>query len=253
MPDSYFRRPCPACGGRVRRREGDPFAECTACGRRFTLKDPPPQNGSAEGTPKGAPQKRSFLKALLSKIKAAARAIRSKCSALYASLYRKIRKKNDRIPLPRPEGIPRLQGPSEGQMDEGQRALYNARKQQLATGGNAHVVQSEPTKSERLESFVLRHRVFSIVTAALAVLLLLTLLTVGIAFCVKEASINKDPFRIYYGTEEVRPDTYSYQTEGIYKDAQGSEVQENDNSRLYRIAKSLVVHVRNADADVAMY
>ena len=58
---------------------------------------------------------------------------------------------------------------------------------------------------------------------------------------------------IYYGTEEVRPDTYSYQTEGIYKDAQGSEVQENDNSRLYRIAKSLVVHVRNADADMAMY
>ena len=58
---------------------------------------------------------------------------------------------------------------------------------------------------------------------------------------------------IYYGTEEVRPDTYSYQTEGIYKDAQGSELQETDNSRLYRIAKSLVVHVRNADADVVMY
>ena len=58
---------------------------------------------------------------------------------------------------------------------------------------------------------------------------------------------------IYYGTEEVRPDTYSYQTEGIYKDAQGSEENETDNSRLYRIAKSLVVHVRNADADVAMY
>ena len=58
---------------------------------------------------------------------------------------------------------------------------------------------------------------------------------------------------IYYGTEEVRPDTYSYQTEGIYKDAQGSEEKESDNSRLYRIAKSLVVHVRNADADVAMY
>ena len=58
---------------------------------------------------------------------------------------------------------------------------------------------------------------------------------------------------IYYGTEEVRPDTYSYQTEGIYKDAQGSEENETDNSKLYRIAKSLVVHVRNADADAAMY
>lgn len=56
---------------------------------------------------------------------------------------------------------------------------------------------------------------------------------------------------IYYGTEEVSVDTYSYQTEGIYKDAQGSEETETDSSRLYRIAKSLVVHVRNADADVA--
>jgi len=57
---------------------------------------------------------------------------------------------------------------------------------------------------------------------------------------------------IYYGTEEVSVDTYSYQTEGIYKDAQGSEeTPETDSSRLYRIAKSLVVHVRNADADVA--
>ncbi len=54
---------------------------------------------------------------------------------------------------------------------------------------------------------------------------------------------------IYYGTEEVTPSTYSYQTEGIYKDAQGSEEQVTDNSKLYRIAKSLVVHVRNADAD----
>ena len=55
---------------------------------------------------------------------------------------------------------------------------------------------------------------------------------------------------IYYGTEEVTPGTYSYQTEGIYKDAQGSEENDTDNSRLYRIAKSLVVHVRNADADM---
>ena len=59
---------------------------------------------------------------------------------------------------------------------------------------------------------------------------------------------------IYYGTEEVRPDTYSYQTDGIYKDAQGSEeTQMTDNSRLYRIAKSLVVHVRNADEDMLAY
>ncbi len=56
---------------------------------------------------------------------------------------------------------------------------------------------------------------------------------------------------IYYGTEEVTPDTYSYQTDGIYKDAQGSdETKTTDNSKLYRIAKSLVVHVRNADEDM---
>lgn len=56
---------------------------------------------------------------------------------------------------------------------------------------------------------------------------------------------------IYYGTEEVTPTTYSYQTEGIYKDAQGSEeTQQADSSKLYRIAKSLVVHVRNADEDM---
>ncbi|MBP3611332.1 MAG: hypothetical protein J6J42_13470 [Lachnospiraceae bacterium] len=59
---------------------------------------------------------------------------------------------------------------------------------------------------------------------------------------------------IYYGTEEVRPDTYAYQTEGAYKDTpEGEGAQDTDNSRLYRIAKALVVHVRNADMDVAMY
>ncbi len=56
---------------------------------------------------------------------------------------------------------------------------------------------------------------------------------------------------IFYGTEEVTPAAYSYQTEGIYKDAQGSdEIQMADNKWLYRIAKSLVVHVRNADEDM---
>ena len=60
---------------------------------------------------------------------------------------------------------------------------------------------------------------------------------------------------IYYGTEEVRPDTYAYQTEGIYKGAPEGDGQDADNRMLYRIAKSLVLHVRNADADMdaAMY
>lgn len=54
---------------------------------------------------------------------------------------------------------------------------------------------------------------------------------------------------IYYGTEEVAQGTYSYQTDGMYKDAQGSEETGSENNQLYRIARSLVVHVRNADED----
>ncbi|MGN0504996.1 MAG: DUF6240 domain-containing protein [Lachnospiraceae bacterium] len=54
---------------------------------------------------------------------------------------------------------------------------------------------------------------------------------------------------LFYGTEEVPVDTYAYRTDGIYKDAQGSEdTQEaSDSTTLYRIAKALVIHVRNAD------
>lgn len=54
---------------------------------------------------------------------------------------------------------------------------------------------------------------------------------------------------LFYGTEEVPVDTYAYRTDGIYKDTQGSEeIQEApDSTRLYRIAKALVIHVRNAD------
>lgn len=57
---------------------------------------------------------------------------------------------------------------------------------------------------------------------------------------------------IFYGTEEAAPESYSYQTDGIYKDTQGSEEtkdNDSDSKKLYRIAKSLVTHVRNADAD----
>lgn len=55
---------------------------------------------------------------------------------------------------------------------------------------------------------------------------------------------------IFYGTEEVTNDSYTYRTDGIYKESQGSEDTEGaDNRTMYRIAKSLVAHVRNADAD----
>ena len=54
---------------------------------------------------------------------------------------------------------------------------------------------------------------------------------------------------IYYGTEEVVQNTYAYQTDGMYKEVQEGEDTSSENNKLYRIARSLVVHVRNADAD----
>ena len=54
---------------------------------------------------------------------------------------------------------------------------------------------------------------------------------------------------IYYGTEEVVHSTYNYQTDGMYKDVPEGEDTGSDNNKLYRIARSLVVHVRNADSD----
>ncbi len=53
---------------------------------------------------------------------------------------------------------------------------------------------------------------------------------------------------IYYGAEEVAADKYNYQTEGIYKNSQGSETNQGSSSALYRIAKTFVLHVKQTDS-----
>ncbi len=52
---------------------------------------------------------------------------------------------------------------------------------------------------------------------------------------------------IYYGAEEVAAEKYSYQTEGIYKDSQGSATTTSSSATLYRVAKTFVLHVSQAD------
>lgn len=206
MPDLYFDRPCPFCKGRVRRREGEPFAECTACHKRFALKstqkdptEPPPDSVRL---PKRINGNEPFSLRLIDALKRLFRAIGRGFSALYRVLYGAVRKKNKRIPLPKPED-PTTPPSPEPPMDEGQRALYHARKKQLEARADQPIPQPAPTGTERVESFVSRHRVFTLVLSSLILLLLLVLLLTGITFCVRESRINKSDFRFYYGSDEV--------------------------------------------------
>lgn len=208
MPDIHYDRPCPICGGQVILREGAVHAECTECGRKFqpTKAPPRPKDGNgADGAGNGPHGKRgrpSVLRRLGSALRAGGRRLGAFFSRLYGTVYRKVRKKNSRIPLPRPrtDGPKPIYTPSPP-LDEGQKALYRARQKQLASGGNASVTAPPPTRIERVADFVTAHRIFSIAVSAVAVLLLFSLLTLGITFCVKESRINKSDFRFYYGTE----------------------------------------------------
>ena len=199
MPDIYFERPCPVCGGRVRRTEGAPFCECVSCGKRFALKTPPKEPVSPPPTKKD--KKASGFFSLLRRFFSA---IGKECVILYGRFYRWVRKKNDRFPLPKPPSDdPKPLHTPEPPMDEGQRALYRARKKQLESRGGASVSQAPLTKGERLEDFISAHRIFSLTVSIVAVVLTLSLLTVGITFCVKEKQINKNDFRFYCGVEET--------------------------------------------------
>ncbi len=53
---------------------------------------------------------------------------------------------------------------------------------------------------------------------------------------------------IFYGTEEVPPEKYSYKTDGLYKDLDPKDdsAQGSTNNELYRIAKAFVTHIREA-------
>lgn len=231
MPELYFSRPCPHCGGRVRRPEGADFAECTACKRRFHLTPPPTSPSAAQTTASASPKspidretapkekkKRSRFSAVFTAIRGAFRALKAKCAALYRAVYRGIRKRNDRIPLPKPPSdAPKPRTAPAPPMNEGQRALYSARKKQLASRKEDHVPPPAPTKGERIEGFVTAHRSLSIALSVVALILLLACLTVGIAFCVKEGRINKNDFKIIYGIEGLNAvtdrQTYKFITE----------------------------------------
>lgn len=221
MPDTYFSRPCPHCGGKVRRPDGQDFAECTSCGKRFRLTSPqdaPKGQPAPKRPPAPTDTKRSSISIALAAIGGFFRSIKAKCAALYRRVYRTIRKKNDRIPLPKPPSdTPKAQGRPAPPMNEGQRALYNARKKQLESRTENHVPAPPPTRGERIEGFATTHRSLAIVLSVIALVLLLSLLTVGIAFCVKESRINKSDFKLIYGIEGLDAvtdrQTYKFITE----------------------------------------
>lgn len=218
MPDIYFSRPCPHCGGKVHRPDNADYAECTACHKRFRLTQPSEKpTGRALPEKDAAEEKRTPFSALLSSIGSLFHAVKAKCAALYRTLYKKIRKKNDRIPLPKPHEDRRAKHSPAPPMNEGQRALYNARKRQLEAREEGHVPAPAPTRGERIERFVTAHRRLSIALSIVALVLLLSLLTVGITFCVKESRINKDDFKLIYGVEGLNAvtgkETYKFITE----------------------------------------
>lgn len=208
MPDFYYSRPCPNCGGQVIRPEGCNYAECTHCRKRFQLQQKPSEMQNGMQSKKGSS---ASVKHLLQRLG-------SKCAAIYRRIYQKVRRKNDRIPLPKPPtGSARPKTAPEPPMDEGQRALYNARKKQLESREGSSVPRPEPTRGEKIEGFVERHRRLSIALAAIVLTVLLALLAVGITFCVKESRINKDDFTIIYGTQGIdavtATETYKFITE----------------------------------------
>ncbi len=53
---------------------------------------------------------------------------------------------------------------------------------------------------------------------------------------------------IFYGTEEVQNDLYQYKTDGAYKDTSEAENAPMGTEVLYRIARTLVTHVRQIDS-----
>ncbi len=200
MPDIYFSRPCPACGGRVRRPEGADYAECTVCRRRFRLTSPPEGGKTAAGSTASEKKGHRVVQAF----KAACGALKSGFVSLYERIYLGVRKKNDRIPLPKPQSEQKKpERPPAPPMDEGQRALYEARKRQLRARGGAEGKTRALTKTERLERFIYAHRPFTIALSVTVLSVLLFLVVVGITHCVKESRINKNDFRIVYGTEGI--------------------------------------------------
>lgn len=62
------------------------------------------------------------------------------------------------------------------------------------------------------------------------------------------AAIGTKIGSIYYGAEEVPAEKYTYKTDGLYKNSQGSEGNSGSSAELYKIAKVFVLHVKQADS-----
>lgn len=209
MPDSYFKKPCPACGGRVKHQSGQNYAECESCRKKFRLipapQDAPPNPiPPISGKSSAKNRKESSLRRFFSAVKRQIRKVKVRAISFYGKLYVKIRKKNDRIPLPKPASKKLPKNPPAPPMNESQRALYLARKKQLESRREISSPPPPQTRGERLETFVLSHRVLSLTVSLLTLILLLVLLISGITFCVKESHINKDDFTIWYGIDGVK-------------------------------------------------
>lgn len=192
MSDAYFSRPCPACQGKVRYSADRTHAVCTSCGKKFQLKQntPPPEKKESAG-------KEAYERA------------KEQVETTYREVYHKLRDKEVKIPLPRPKAD-RLPEHPDAPMDEGQAALYRARKKQLESRGEAKIAPPPPTKGEKFESFITRHRRISIAVSSVIALLLLALMTLLITYCVKESRINKSDFRFSYGDIEPYTEKATY-------------------------------------------
>ena len=195
MPDIYFNRPCPSCGGRVRESIDHQYAECTRCGKRFRL-----QERKAPPTASPADAEGSFTAMWLRYKKRIGR----DASKLLQKLKRRLRDYHISLPLRKKNTS------SPPTMNQGQEALYQARRKQLDGHRASTIAPPPPTTGEKIEGFIRSHRILSLVSLSLAVLLLLTGITAGISACVKESRINKGRFTFLYGDIEPVKERATY-------------------------------------------
>ena len=195
MPDIYFNRPCPSCGGRVRESSDHQYAECTRCGKRFRLRE---KKASPSAPPVGT---ESSFTAMWLRYK---KRIGRDASNLLQKLKRRLRDYHITIPLKKKSTS------SPPTMNQGQEALYQARRRQLNGHRTSTIAPPPPTTGEKIEGFIRSHRILSLVSLSLAVLLLLTGITAGISACVKESRINKSRFTFLYGDIEPIKERATY-------------------------------------------
>ena len=200
MSEMYFDRPCPSCGGRVRRSSDRSYAECVQCGKRFRLQEQKPSS----------PQEKAGESGFSAPLLRYKRRIARDLGRLWDKLRRRLRDYN--IVFPKKK---RSTTSSPVGMNQGQEALYRARQKQLAGHRESTVAPPPPTRGEKLERFAQSHRILTLVSLLLVAALLLTGITVGVSSCVKNSRINKGRFTFYYGALEPikERETYKFVTD----------------------------------------